>query len=76
MVSRQNIIQKLVNIFKGHFYNLTNQKQDLANKRLNICNACEHKEYYKGIGDICGLCGCPLQAKTRVENEQCEKWIF
>ena len=28
------------------------------------------------IGDICGICGCVLEAKTRVEDEYCElnKW--
>ena len=70
------IYNKLVNIIKGHYYNLTGKHQDIANKRLAICNKCQNKEYYKGIGDICALCGCPLQAKTRVINEQCEKWIF
>lgn len=28
------------------------------------------------IGEVCGLCGCPLKSKLRVKNEKCEldKW--
>jgi hypothetical protein len=39
--------------------------------RLAVCEACEHKR-----GDSCGLCGCRLSWKARMENEHCpiHKW--
>jgi hypothetical protein len=42
---------------------------------MPICKKCEHIENTK-LGDICGLCGCILESKTRVEDEHCElnKW--
>jgi hypothetical protein len=69
------IIKKILNIIKGTYYNLTGKKQNLADKRLEICNQCDHREDFK-LGDICNLCGCILESKTRVEDEQCEmnKW--
>lgn len=66
---------KIWNIIKGTYYNITNKKQLLADKRLAICNNCEHKEDFV-LGDICNLCGCILDSKTRVLDEKCEmnKW--
>lgn len=69
------IIKKMWNIIKGTYYNIFNKKQILADKRLNVCNKCEHKTP-TFLGDACGLCGCILDSKTRVQDEQCEleKW--
>lgn len=66
---------KIRNIIKGTFFNVLRKEQELADKRIPICKKCEHIENTK-LGDICGLCGCILESKTRVEDEHCElnKW--
>ena len=65
----------LKNIIKGTYYNIANKYQDLANFRLDICNKCEYRVSTK-LGDICDLCGCILESKSRVLDEHCEleKW--
>jgi hypothetical protein len=70
------MVKKLWNIIKGTYFNITNKHQDKADKRLIICNKCSHAENVKGFGNICNLCGCILESKTRVEDEKCEmnKW--
>lgn len=40
--------------------------EQLASERALVCGACEHN-----TGSRCGLCGCPLQAKTRSPNSVC-----
>lgn len=69
------MVKKIWNIIKGTYYNIFNKKQSLADVRMSICNKCEHREDFK-LGDICNLCGCILDSKTRVEDEKCEmnKW--
>lgn len=68
-------IKKVWNIIKGWFYKLFKKKQNLADIRLAICNACEHRTE-TSLGYACAQCGCILDAKTRVEDEQCDldKW--
>ena len=70
------VIQKLKHIIKGWYYRLFDQNQELAKKRIAICNVCNHREHIEMIGDICAECGCVLEAKARVEDEHCElnKW--
>lgn len=36
-------------------------KNKTADKRLAICYQCEHRE-----GSVCGICGCVLKPKVRV----------
>ena len=68
-------IKKVWNIIKGWFYKLFKKKQNLADIRLAICNTCEHRTE-TSLGYACAQCGCILDAKTRVEDEQCalDKW--
>lgn len=68
-------MKKLINIIKGWYYKVFQREQFLADTRLPICKACEHKKESK-LGSTCGICGCILDAKTRVEDEYCElhKW--
>ena len=70
------MVKKLWNIIKGTYFNITKKHQDKADIRLNICNKCSHVENIKGLGNICNMCGCILESKTRVEDEKCEmnKW--
>lgn len=65
----------LKNIIKGHFNRLFSRNNEVSNKRLDICRDCSNRENTI-IGDICGICGCPLDAKTRVDDEKCDmnKW--
>ena len=68
-------IKKIWHIIKGWFYKLFKKKQNLADIRLAICNTCEHRTE-TSLGYACAQCGCILDAKTRVEDEQCDldKW--
>ena len=38
------------------------------NRRMNICRQCEH---FQPTLSQCGLCGCFLEAKTRLVNYTC-----
>ena len=70
------VIQTLKHIIQGWYYRLFDKNQELAKKRIAICNMCNHREHIEMIGDICAECGCVLEAKARVEDEYCElnKW--
>ena len=70
------VIQTLKHIIKGWYYRLFDKNQELAKKRIAICNMCNHREHIEMVGDICAKCGCVLEAKARVEDEYCElnKW--
>ena len=67
---------KLRNIIKGWYYNLFNKNEELARKRIAICQKCKSCVHIEMLGDICDECGCVLEAKARVKDEQCElnKW--
>lgn len=62
---------KVVNIIKGFWFKLTGKHLRMSKYRMKICNTCEYKD-----GAWCGKCGCLLDAKTRVVDEQCiiRKW--
>ena len=76
MSSKKMVIRKLINIIKGWYYRLFNKNEQLARKRIAICNKCKSKVHIDIIGDICDECGCILEAKARVKDEKCElnKW--
>lgn len=54
------------NILKGFWNKFANKEKNLSNIRMNICNKCKDKD-----GAWCGICGCLLDAKTRVPEEHC-----
>lgn len=66
----RKVIIKIKNIIKGWWRKILNRNQSLAEYRLNICKQCPYKENILGQ-DVCGLCGCVLDAKVRVEDEIC-----
>ena len=70
------VIKKFWNIIKGTYFNITNKNQKQADVRLSICNKCNHVKNIYGLGNVCDLCGCVLESKTRVDDEKCEmnKW--
>lgn len=69
------VLKKIKNIIIGTYRNIFNKKQDLATYRLSFCNKCEHRIKFAGQY-ICSQCGCILESKVRVEDEQCmiNKW--
>lgn len=69
------ILTKPLTILKSIYYNIKNKHQDLAITRLDICHRCDHK-LNTNFGDLCDLCGCVLDNKTRIKDEFCEqgKW--
>lgn len=70
------MVKKLINVIVGWYCKIFNKNEQLARKRLAICNKCHSKEHIEVIGDICKECGCILDAKARVKDEYCElsKW--
>lgn len=69
------MVKKIKNIIVGWYNKIFKYNQSLAEYRLSICEKCEYKESILGQ-NVCGLCGCVLDAKVRVENEMCynNKW--
>jgi hypothetical protein len=60
--------------------NPSQSQKELGEKRMEICNGCEHKRTISkkiGIGVICNECGCPLSKKIfTMKNNACplNKW--
>jgi hypothetical protein len=57
-------MNKIEEIFKswGISINPNGNQSELASKRIQICNSCEHKK--DGIIKTCDVCGCSLRAKV------------
>lgn len=68
-------IEKIRHIIIGWLFKLLGLQDDLANRRLVLCETCD-KKVKTSLGDACGECGCILDAKVRVEDEHCDldKW--
>lgn len=68
----------LKDIVNGWYNHLTNQNQEVASKRLNICLPCEFNSTPKElkISSTCNKCGCFLKAKAANKSSKCpiEKW--
>lgn len=60
-----------INIIKGNLKNLKDENRDLYEARYEFCKVCSEKEDTP-IGEVCGICGCPLKTKLRLEEETCE----
>lgn len=61
----------ILHILKGNINRLFRRRQDLYDKRYKFCKDCVSKEHVKPLGEICGICGCPLSSKLRVNTETC-----
>ena len=57
-------------IIEGWKNHLTGKIPDFSELRYKTCMECEHKTTIVG-GYICGICKCPLKAKTKVADEVC-----
>jgi hypothetical protein len=53
-------------IVLGFWYKFMNKHVSIKNRRMEICNECDHKDEI-----FCDVCGCLLDAKTRVYEEKC-----
>lgn len=63
-------------IISGNFNRLFKRNRSLYHERYKACSKCPKKETFKGIGEICGICGCPLKSKLVTPDEHCDlsKW--
>lgn len=61
-----SIVVKVKHIIIGFWYKFTGRNEAMRNSRIKICNKCLDKD-----GAWCGICGCLLDAKTRVYKEHC-----
>ena len=70
------MVKKLINIIKGWYFYIFNKNEQLSKKRIAICKKCHSRTQIDMIGDIYDECGCVLEAKARIKDEQCElnKW--
>jgi len=57
-----NKIQEIFTAW-GISFNPNSEQSELASKRIEICNSCEHKKQNAIFKNVCELCGCALKAK-------------
>lgn len=64
-------MRKIISILLGWWFWITNKNNDMARYRLSVCSECPERRWAS-----CGICGCFLQAKARIPEEQCPigKW--
>lgn len=53
--------------FQGWYFVITGGNTPISRDRMKHCAPCDKRK-----GFVCGVCGCPLIAKTRVRLEECE----
>lgn len=68
----EEIVNGYSNLVKSKLGISSVRDEKIFKARREICNACP----YKTKLDRCGLCGCPLAAKTRSLTTKCpdKKW--
>lgn len=49
-----------------------NEFELVAAERIDVCNECPVKKEMLGVA-VCGLCHCPLVAKTRSPLNSCDR---
>lgn len=64
-------MRKIRNILLGWWYMITNHNDRMARERLKVCVKCP---YRKGL--FCSECGCVLNAKARIDQEDCPKKLW
>lgn len=64
-------MKKIGRIILGWYYWMTNRNNILAKARLEVCVKCPSRKW-----NVCQECGCVLQAKARLKEEECplDKW--
>jgi hypothetical protein len=58
-----NKIQEIFTAWNISF-NPNDEQAELASKRIEICNSCEHKKQNVLFKNVCELCGCSLSKKV------------
>lgn len=61
-------MRKIISIMLGWWFWITNRNNELARERLQHCAYCKYRR-----GVVCSCCGCVLQAKARIKEEECPK---
>lgn len=72
----KGFLKKPFIIIKGNFYRIINSNKFLYLSRYyGHCSKCIYNTDTR-IGEVCDICGCPLQSKLRLKEEKCEinKW--
>lgn len=59
-------MRKIVSIILGWWFWITNRNNLMAAERLQVCAHCDFRK-----GTLCGICGCVLEAKARLKEEDC-----
>lgn len=70
------LLHKSWNILEGNVKNILHIYPDFARHRHKVCMSCDQKLYIPLFGFICKKCGCIIESKITVKNEQCKlnKW--
>jgi hypothetical protein len=58
-----NKIQEIFTAWNISF-NPNDEQAELASKRIEVCNSCEHKKQNTFFKNVCDLCGCSLSKKV------------
>lgn len=63
----KEIVNGYSNLVKSKLGVSSEKDEEIFQARRKICNSCDHRTKM----DRCGLCGCPLPAKTRSLLSNC-----
>jgi len=71
---KKNFFESLADTAKRVIQDPRPVSEAVKAERLAICDVCEHRK-----GDRCGLCGCYLPLKTKMNNVVCPdkppRWV-
>ena len=71
-------MSKVIEIIVAWFNLIFNRRRQIAKERYNVCKTCPYRDKVDLLGgiEICGLCSCPLKAKTHSPKNSCDakKW--
>ena len=72
----RKMIKKISHIIKGWYYKLLGINLELVESRMSCCNECSDVICITKNTKVCKHCGCFLDAKTRIKEEECplNKW--
>ena len=68
-------IKEIATAWKNVVYS-SQEIKEVAKVRMTICDSCENKKKILNLV-VCGLCHCPLKAKTKSNENSCpaKKWV-
>lgn len=70
------MFKQIKHIIKGWYYKFRGINLELMEQRMEQCKKCSEILYLTKNISECNICGCFLDAKTRVKEEKCplNKW--